>query len=139
MSGTISVAATIIQRDGRVLAARRTDSLEGPGWEFPGGKLRPGETGEQAVRREVLEELGARLQVVWSYDSFRHDTPEARIEMEVFVATLEPGEEPRALEHAELAWLGRDDLAGLAWLPVDAQVASSLGHYWDDVFVEEHL
>lgn len=138
---TIPVVAAVVTRGETVLAAHRTDGLEGPGWEFPGGKPKEGETAEQAVRREFAEEMGARLQVVWDYDGFSHEVPGVgRLSMEVFVATLEPGEEPAATaEHDRLAWLGRDDLLSVDWLPIDGEVARELGHYWDDIFIEEHL
>ena len=59
---TVHVAAAIIQRDGLILAARRAHGMDG--WEFPGGKVEPGETSEEACRREVTEELGCKLQVM---------------------------------------------------------------------------
>lgn len=136
---TIRAAAAIIERDGRVLAALRKDGLEGAGWEFPGGKLREGETAEAACRREVAEELGVRLSTAWPLDTFEHVIDDATLSMDVFVAMLAPGEEPRPLEHAELRWLAQDELMGVSWLPIDAQVASTLGFYWNDVFSPSHL
>ena len=77
---TVHVAAAIIQRDGLILAARRAHGMDG--WEFPGGKVEPGETSEEACRREVTEELGCKLQVMWLLDTLAYDYPEFHLVMD---------------------------------------------------------
>lgn len=89
---TVHVAAAIIQRDGVILAARRAHGMDG--WEFPGGKVEPGETSEEACRREVTEELGCKLQVMWLLDTLTYDYPEFHLVMDCFVCTLAPGQSP---------------------------------------------
>lgn len=104
----LHVAAAIIARDNKVLAARRKHGMEG--WELPGGKLEPGESAEDACRREISEELGLTLGVLWPFTTIAHAYPEFTMEMDVFCAPVDPSAEPQLLDHAELAWLGRDEL-----------------------------
>ena len=114
----VIVGAAIV-RDGRLLAARRTapSSMAG-GWEFPGGKVEPGESEHEALARECHEELGVRV------------TPGARLGddvptstgglLRVWWASLDGPEEPVPLQdHDELRWLAPDELAGVPWLPAD--------------------
>lgn len=138
---TTHVAAAIIYRDGRVLAARRADDAEGGGWELPGGKLEQGETSKEALRREIREELGCELQLVWLYDTVEHDYPDFHLSMDCFVCSLAPGSEPTAdpAVHDELRWLTQDELMDVEWLPADTALASSLGYFWDEAFGVEHL
>ncbi|MCI6845389.1 MAG: (deoxy)nucleoside triphosphate pyrophosphohydrolase [Coriobacteriaceae bacterium] len=136
---TVHVAAAIIQRDERILAARRAHGMDG--WEFPGGKVEAGETGEQACRREVMEEIGCKLQVMWPLDTLTYDYPEFHLVMDCFVCTLAPGAEPRAKagEHSELRWLGRGELLDVGWLPADQGLIQTLGLAWDQLMGSEHL
>ncbi len=138
-TSTIHVAAAIIQRDERILAARRAHGMDG--WEFPGGKVEQGETGEEACRREVMEELGCKLQVMWPLDTLTYDYPEFRLVMDCFVCTLAPDAEPKAKpgEHKELRWLGHGDLLDVAWLPADQGLVQTLGLAWDQFMESEHL
>lgn len=136
---TVRVVAAIIARDGRVFAAHREQSQCGPGWEFPGGRIEEGETAEQALRREIAEELGARLSTMWLLDTVEHDYPTFHISMDCFVCELLPGEEPHLSEHDASAWVGRNELPDLAWLPADQKAIRVLGAFWDQVFAAEHL
>lgn len=135
----IHVAAAIIKGPEGLLAAKRADVESEAAWEFPGGKIEPGEDAERAIRREIFEELGCKLQVVQFYDTFESDLGNDRLVMEVFVCTLGPDEEPKALEHSELRWIQRDDLLSVQWLAADHQLALSIGVFWDQFFEEEHL
>lgn len=104
------------------LAARRVDP---PGWEFPGGKVEPGESPEQAAVREVAEELGCRVEITgWLAGRVR-----IRADLELVVATgrVVAGE-PRAreAEHAEVRWVRRDEIATLDWLPADVPFVAQL-------------
>ena len=135
----VHVAAAIIQREGRVFAAHRTTSQCGPGWEFPGGRVEEGETSEQAVRREIAEELGARLSTTWLLDTVTYDYPTFRLEMDCFVCELADGETLTLSEHDEGRWVSRDELLGLEWLPADLEVTRILGLFWDQAFAAEHL
>lgn len=138
---TVRVAAGIIRRDGRVLAARRAAGEQAGGWELPGGKVEEGEKSEEALRREVAEELGCALGAAWPYDTVSYDYPTFHLEMDVFATTLEPGAEPAAHEgvHTELRWLAREELLDVAWLPADEDLARTLAFYWDEVLADQQL
>ena len=118
--------AAVIVVDGRVLACERSAPPEVVGrWEFPGGKVEPGETDEQALARECGEELGVRVEVG---DRVGRDVPLAhgRAVLRVFAVTLLDGEVPRALEHASMRWLGVDELGSVPWLPADEPIVAEL-------------
>lgn len=137
----VRVAAGIIRRGERVLAARRASGAQAGGWELPGGKIEPGETSERALRREVAEELGCELAAAWPYDTVEYDYPDFHLSMEVLVTSLAEGAEPEAREgvHTELRWLSRDDLLDVAWLPADEGLVRSLGFFWDEVLADQQL
>ena len=136
---TIRVAAAIIEREGKVFAAHRTQSASGPGWEFPGGRIEDGETPEEALRRELDEELGVRLSTTWLLETIEHDYPTFHLSMDLFVCMLVPGCEPQLREHDEGRWLDRDDLASLEWLPADRKAVLLLGTCWDQAFASAHM
>ncbi|MGI6229436.1 MAG: (deoxy)nucleoside triphosphate pyrophosphohydrolase [Tractidigestivibacter sp.] len=126
---TLHVAAAIIVREGQALAARRSDDIFS--WEFPGGKVEPGETSEAACRREILEELGCELKTMWQVDTLEYDYPDFHLSMDCFVATIDPDAEPKPLVHKELRWIGQEGLATLPWLAADRKLAQELGPSWD--------
>jgi 8-oxo-dGTP diphosphatase len=120
------IVAAVIVMAGRVLACERSTPPEVAGrWEFPGGKVEPGETDEQALARECAEELGVRVEVG---DRVGRDVPLAggRAVLRVFAVTLLDGEVPRALEHSAMRWLGADELDSVPWLPADEPIVSEL-------------
>ena len=84
----VRVAAALIARDGRLLAARRASGDQAGLWELPGGKLRAGERSDAALRREVREELGCELGVAWLYDTLDYDYPDFHLTMDCFVCRL---------------------------------------------------
>lgn len=137
----VRVAAAIIQRGGRVLAARRCDAANEGLWELPGGKVEEGETPDAALRREVAEELGCRLGVTWLYDTVEHDYSDFHLTMDCFVCRLPEGEEPTLAEgvHDELRWLGRTELLDVEWLPADVSLMRGLTYYWDEAFSDQLL
>jgi 8-oxo-dGTP diphosphatase len=108
------VVVGVALRDGagRVLVARR----HGGGWEFPGGKVEPGESEPAAAVRECLEELGVRVAVTGRLPGSQPCGNGYRLR--VWTGRVVAGE-PRPLAHAELRWVGSGELAGLAWLPAD--------------------
>jgi 8-oxo-dGTP diphosphatase len=116
----IVVGAVLRDRAGRVLGARRTSP---PGWEFPGGKVEPGETEAAALVRELHEELGVTAEVG---ERIGPDVPmpEDRV-LRVYAVRVSAGE-PSRLEHAELRWFARDELDTVPWLPADRPVVAAL-------------
>jgi 8-oxo-dGTP diphosphatase len=117
------VGAAIID-DGRLLAAQRSEPPElAGGWEFPGGKVEPGETDEEAIIRECREELGVGIVVGQRVGD---DWPlNNGYVMHVWTATLVDGE-PQALEHSDLRWLSEEELFDVPWLPADLSVLEAL-------------
>lgn len=141
MSEKIKVAAGLIRRDGRLLAARRAAGSQAGLWELPGGKVEPGESSEEALRRELSEELGCEVGLTWFYDTVEHDYSDFHLSMDCFVCTLAPGAEPAAHEsvHSELRWLAREELLDVEWLPADVSLMQTLAFYWDEVFADQLL
>ena len=120
------IVAAVIVVDGRVLACERSAPPEVAGrWEFPGGKVEPGETDEEALIRECVEELGVRVEVGARVGP---DVPLAhgRAVLRVFSVELIGGDIPRALEHTAMRWLGPDELTSVRWLPADKPIVAEL-------------
>ena len=119
-----AVVGAAVLRDGRVLAARRTAPAAAAGrWEFPGGKVEPGETPAAALVREVGEELGCRVAVTgWLAGSVPVG---AAHELRVALADLVDGE-PRPVEHDRVCWLGADELDAVDWLEPDRPFLAEL-------------
>ena len=120
------IVAAVIVLDGRVLACQRSAPREVAGrWEFPGGKVEPGETDAEALARECAEELGVRVDVGHRVGP---DVPLAhgRAVLRVFAVTLLHGDTPRALEHTAMRWLGPEELMSVPWLPADEPIVAEL-------------
>ena len=120
------IVAAVIVTGGRVLACERSAPPEVAGrWEFPGGKVEPGETDAQALARECAEELGVRVAVGARVGP---DVPLAhgRAVLRVFAVTLLDGDVPRNLEHSAMRWLATDELDSVPWLPADRPIVAEL-------------
>jgi 8-oxo-dGTP diphosphatase len=118
------VVGAAIVRDGRVLAARRTAPAETAGrWEFPGGKVDPGETDDESLVREVDEELGVRVRVERWLEG-EQPIGETYL-LRVALATLAGGE-PTPTEHDLVRWLAADELDDVDWLEGDRPFLSEL-------------
>jgi 8-oxo-dGTP diphosphatase len=121
----VVVGAAIIA-DSRVLACARSAPPEVAGrWEFPGGKVEPGEGEIAALIRECAEELDVRVEIG---ERVGRDVRMAhgRSVLRVYVARLLHGDQPKALEHSELRWLSAAELDTVAWLPADVPVVAAL-------------
>lgn len=122
---SVIVAAAIIV-DGMVLACQRSAPPEAAGrWEFPGGKVEPGESEAAALIRECAEELGVRVTVGRRVGP---DVPLARggAVLRVFAARLVGDDRPRALEHTAMRWLAPGELHSVPWLPADRPIVAVL-------------
>ncbi|HEY6105671.1 MAG TPA: (deoxy)nucleoside triphosphate pyrophosphohydrolase [Anaeromyxobacteraceae bacterium] len=106
------MVAAVIRRGGRILIARRRDRGERGGqWEFPGGKVEPGESDPEALRREIREELGCEVEVGRLLARHRHRYPDLEVELFFHACELPPGSDPLPLGCAALEW------AEGSWLP----------------------
>jgi 8-oxo-dGTP diphosphatase len=113
------VVAAAIVRNGRVLAARRARPAElAGGWEFPGGKVEPGEAEAAALARECREELGVRISVGPRLGA----ATDGRIALVLYAASLVSGEPTAHDDHDELRWIGRAALRHVGWLPTDLEL-----------------
>lgn len=119
------VVAAAIQHDGRYLVARRTRPADVAGrWEFPGGKVEPGETEERALAREIREELGVEIAVV---DRVPGEWPlHDELVLHLYRATLAGGEPMPLEQHDEIRWVTIAEFDSVDWLPSDIDAVRSL-------------
>jgi len=121
----LHVTCAIIERDGLVLAARRSAAMSLPlKWEFPGGKIDPGESPEECLRRELVEEMGIHVSVGKSLPPNTHHYPTFTVTLHPFVCSIQSGEIVLH-EHAAVTWLPPDELHILDWAEVDVPVIAS--------------
>lgn len=118
----IHVTCAIIEQDGLVLAARRSAVMSMPlKWEFPGGKIDPGESPEECLRRELVEELGICVVVGRNLPASTHHYPAFAVTLYPFVCSIESGEIVLH-EHAAITWLPPEKLHTLDWAEADLPV-----------------
>lgn len=115
---TINVVAAVIFKDGKVFATQRGYGEFKDGWEFPGGKVEPGESPEDALRREIREELEVEVSVGDLIDTIEYDYPAFHLSMKCFACTIAGGS-PHLLEHEAAKWLTSTQLGSVDWLPAD--------------------
>lgn len=118
----IEVVCAVIMREGRVLIAQRATGHLAGLWEFPGGKVDAGESAEEALEREIREELGCGVMVGEAMSPVEHDYPELSIRLRPFWCAVGEGE-PVALEHAAIRWVERGRLMEEELAPADVKVA----------------
>ena len=125
----IKVVAAIITgtgaNAGKVYATQRGYGEFKGGWEFPGGKLEAGETKEQALVREIYEELNVTIKVQQHFAAVEYDYPEFHLSMDCFLCTMEEGT-LTLLEHTDAKWLERKELHTVSWLPADQEIVEKL-------------
>ena len=122
---TIRVAAAVIRRDGLIFATQRGYGPYKDGWEFPGGKIEPGESPEQALKREIREELDAEIAVGEEFVQVEYDYPDFHLSMSCFLCSLLSGS-LTLKEHESARWLRAEELDAVDWLPADRTAAVSL-------------
>ena len=122
---TIEVVAAVIVRDGRVFATQRGYGDFKDMWEFPGGKMEPGENREDALKREIREELAADISVDSFIDTVEYDYPKFHLILHCFLCSLKT-KKVHLLEHESSRWLSADELDSVDWLPADLSLIEKL-------------
>jgi hypothetical protein BACCOPRO_00607 len=121
----IEVVAAVISRDGKYFATQRGYGEFKDYWEFPGGKMEPGESREQALRREIMEELDTEIRVEDFLMTVDYDYPAFHLTMHCFLCTVVSGR-LELKEHESAMWLVPQDLRTVNWLPADEAVVEKL-------------
>ena len=121
----IEVVAAIIQREGAYFATQRGyGEFEGM-WEFPGGKIEPGESREVALKREIQEELGVDIVIEKFLCTTNYDYPSFHLTMHCYLCSIETGE-IELREHMSARWLTAETLDSVDWIPADKEVIDKL-------------
>ncbi len=128
MEQPVPVVCALIFRDDRVLIAQRAAGKHlALKWEFPGGKVEPGEDAASALVREISEELGCDIEIIEAVQSARHRYERGEIELMPFICALVPGgAEPHPHEHAAVVWVRVDELGGYDFADADLPVVRLL-------------
>ena len=121
----IEVVAAIIVRDGRIFATQRGYGDWKDWWEFPGGKVEPGGSPEDALKREIREELATEIEVDELLTTVEYDYPKFHLTMHCYLCTIISGD-LSLLEHEDARWLALDELDCVKWLPADKDVIEKL-------------
>ena len=125
---TIEVVAAIMHKDGAYFATQRGyGEFEGM-WEFPGGKIEPGESREVAIKREIQEELGVDIVIENILCTTEYDYPSFHLTMHCYLCSITSGE-IELREHKSARWLKPAELGSVEWLPADEDVISRLNKY----------
>ena len=122
---TIRVVAAIIHHQGTILATQRGYGEVAGGWEFPGGTIEPNETPEEAIIREIQEELGATIAPERLITTVEYDYPKFHLTMHCFACHVAEGQ-LKLLEHSAAKWLTVETLDSVDWLPADAPVIEAI-------------
>lgn len=121
----IKVVAAIITQGNLIFATQRGYGEFKGGWEFPGGKVEPGETSRQALIREIKEELDVEITVGELVDTVEYDYPQFHLSMQCFLCEIQSGE-LILKEHQASRWLTKQTLDSVAWLPADLDLIEKL-------------
>ena len=125
---TINVVAAIIIKDNKIFATQRGYGEFKDGWEFPGGKVEQGEAPENAIVREIKEELDTTIEVKDYFDTVEYDYPNFHLSMKCYICTVVSGK-LELLEHEAAKWLDKDSLDTVDWLPADLGLVDKLKYY----------
>ncbi|WP_026523269.1 (deoxy)nucleoside triphosphate pyrophosphohydrolase [Butyrivibrio sp. MB2005] len=115
---TISVVAAVIYHQGKIFATQRGYGEFKDGWEFPGGKIEDGETPQEALVREIKEELDTEIEVGRHINKIEYDYPTFHLSMDCYWCEIKKGK-LSLLEHEAAKWLTADEIYSVDWLPAD--------------------
>ena len=115
---TIKVVAAVIKRNNKIFVTQRGYGEFKDGWEFPGGKVEKGETKEEAIIREIKEELDTVIKVDSYLDTIEYDYPDFHLSMDCFVCSIVEGNLVLK-EHEDSKWIKKEEIDTLNWLPAD--------------------
>lgn len=125
MMKTVRVVAAVIRKGNKIFATQRGYGEFKDGWEFPGGKIEEGETPEQALAREIKEELDTEIQVGKLIDTIEYDYPKFHLSMDCFWCEIMQGG-LELKEHEAARWLSKEELYSVDWLPADVGVVEKI-------------
>lgn len=126
---TIEVVAAIIKHENKIFATQRGYGEFKDGWEFPGGKMESGETPQQALVREIREELDTEIEVGELIDTVEYDYPKFHLTMHCFGCTVKSGNLVLK-EHEAAKWLTKETLDSVGWLPADLGLIEKIKTYF---------
>ena len=115
---TIKVVAAVIKRNNKIFVTKRGYGEFKDGWEFPGGKVEKGETKEEALIREIKEELDTVIKVDSYLDTIEYDYPDFHLSMDCFICSVVEGNLVLK-EHEDSKWIKKEEIDTLNWLPAD--------------------
>ena len=124
----IRVVAAIITYEDKIFATQRGYGEFEGGWEFPGGKVEEGETPEEALVREIKEELDVEVEVEELLDTVEYDYPKFHLSMDCFICKVKYGDFVLK-EHKNAKWLTKDTLNSVGWLPADEGLVKKIKEY----------
>lgn len=128
---SIRVSAAVIHRDGKIFATQRGYGEYKGKWEFPGGKREEGESGEEALLREIKEELDSVVKIERLICTTDYDYPTFHLTMDVYLTSLIEGA-LTLLEHEDATWVSLDSITDLDWLPADWSVIEEIKRHFSD-------
>ena len=121
----IEVVAAVILQEGKLFATQRGYGEWKDWWEFPGGKIESGETPEEALKREIREELATEIEVKELLTTIDYDYPKFHLTMHCYLCTILSGQ-PSLLEHEDARWLEMNEVNSVRWLPADKDVIEKI-------------
>ena len=127
----IRVSAAVIHKDGKIFATQRGYGEYKGKWEFPGGKREERESGEEALKREIKEELDSTIIIEKLICTTEYDYPSFHLTMDVYLATLLEGK-LTLLEHEDAKWVSLDSIDTLDWLGADWSVIEEIKKHFSD-------
>lgn len=128
---TVKVVAAIIIHENKIFATQRGYGEFKDGWEFPGGKVEPGETPQEALVREIKEELDIEIEVKDFLETVEYDYPEFHLSMDCFFCAIRSGDLVLK-EHEAAKWLTVETLDSVDWLPADQGLIEGIREYLDN-------